>query len=154
MYAHIPSYTAQKRVEWRYWLEKHHHDTRAIWLVFKKKTKGGTLSYDDIVEEALCFGWIDSIAGKVDDEYTKLYLSKRKPTSVWSKINKIRIDTLREKGLMTPAGEAVITVAQNNGSWDALQLSDSLILTPILQEVLKDPEFKKNATKKQIPRNE
>ncbi len=85
------------------------------------------MSWQDIVEEALCFGWIDSRPGKVSETQSKIYVSKRKPSSVWSKINKQNVEKLITEGKMRPAGLRSIETAKQNGSWNALDLSDSLI---------------------------
>lgn len=122
------------RLEWRQWLEKHHKDKNAIWLIYFKKSSGNpTISYDDAVEEALCFGWIDSIAKKVDEKRHMQYFSKRKPKSVWSKINKAKIERLIDEGLMTPAGLACVEIAKANGSWTILDDVEALIIPADLE---------------------
>jgi uncharacterized protein YdeI (YjbR/CyaY-like superfamily) len=107
---------AENRAAWRAWLEKNHEKEISVWLLFDKG-KNRKLSYDDIVEEALCFGWIDSRDGSVDETKSKLYMSKRRPKSPWSESNKIRIEKLRKLGLMTEAGEAAVETAKQNGLW-------------------------------------
>jgi uncharacterized protein YdeI (YjbR/CyaY-like superfamily) len=129
-----PLFSPKNRQDWRSWLASNHGVVTGVWLVWHKKHTGKTeLSYDDMVEEALCFGWIDSVPRKVDDERTSLYFSPRKPKSEWSKIYKERIDLLESKGLLQPAGMAAITVAKANGSWDRLNDSDALIIPQDLQ---------------------
>jgi uncharacterized protein YdeI (YjbR/CyaY-like superfamily) len=88
------------------------------------------------VQESLCFGWIDSLPRKLSDTQSMIYISKRKPKSVWSRVNKNHVATLIEQGLMTPAGLKVIEIAKANGSWDTLNASDDLIIPPDLQEAL------------------
>ncbi len=122
---------AKDRQAWRSWLEAHHATTQAVWLVYDKGQQR-SLPYDAIVEEALCFGWVDSVPGKVSDTQAKIYVSKRKPKSAWSKVNRERISRLREQGLMTPAGEHAVAVAQANGAWEHLDVSDSFTLPPEL----------------------
>jgi uncharacterized protein YdeI (YjbR/CyaY-like superfamily) len=117
---------AKDRRAWRAWLDKHHETEVAVWLVYDKD-KDRTMSWQDIVEEALCFGWIDSRPGKVSDTQSKIYVSRRKPKSVWSKINKQHVKRLIASGLMRPAGLASIEIAKRNGSWNALDLSDNLV---------------------------
>ena len=108
----------ESRAEWRRWLEAHHLTSPGVWLVtFKKATGARYLDYDATVEEALCFGWIDSKPGKVDDERTKLLFTPRKTRSPWSALNKRRVAKLIEDGLMTPAGMARIAAAKANGDW-------------------------------------
>jgi uncharacterized protein YdeI (YjbR/CyaY-like superfamily) len=116
---------AKDRARWRNWLLENHSED-AVWLVFDKG-KDRKMSWQDIVQEALCFGWIDSRPGKVSETQSKIYVSKRKPKSVWSKINKQHIEILIEKELMYPAGIKAIEIAKNNGSWNALDLSDKLV---------------------------
>ncbi|HET9109406.1 MAG TPA: YdeI/OmpD-associated family protein [Ktedonobacterales bacterium] len=129
-----PEFYAQDRAAWRAWLETHHDREHSVWLVYDKGAPGQPrpLPYDAIVEEALCFGWVDSVPGKVSDTQAKLYISRRKPKSAWSKANKERIAKLREAGLMMPAGEQAVAIAQANGMWEHLETSDQFELPPEL----------------------
>jgi len=140
----------KNRKAWRKWLEKEHQVSPGIWLVYYKKHTGlRWLSYDEAVEEALCFGWIDSLPGKLDEDRSKLNFTPRKPKSVWSALNKRRVEQLMSQGLMTPAGLAVIEQAKKNGSWETLTASDE---AAALNQVPPDLErlFSKN---KQAGRN-
>lgn len=130
-----PEFYAKDRAAWRAWLEKNHQTQQAVWLVFDKGA-GRSLQWEDIVQEALCFGWIDSRPGKVSETQSKIYVSRRKPKSVWSKVNKGHVAKLTAQGLIKPAGQQAIDLAQKNGSWDALNNSDNLILPPELSERL------------------
>lgn len=123
-----PQVYMSSREALRAWLQTHHASHGPIWLVYDKATTSAprTLNYDDIVEEALCFGWIDSVAGRVSKTQSKLYFSPRKPRSVWSALNKKRIASLQARGLMTPAGQAKIDAAITNGSWTALDSAEAL----------------------------
>ena len=113
-----PEIKITSRGEWRAWLATYGTEQSGVWVVYPKKSSGlGNLVWADIVQEALCFGWIDSLPGKVDATWTKLLVTPRKPNSVWSALNKSYIPALREKGLMTPAGEAAIATAEANGMW-------------------------------------
>lgn len=113
--------TVPTRAAWRDWLAENHQTSPGVWFVFYKKATGQpTLTYSEAVEEALCFGWIDSLPKKMDDERHALKFSPRKPRSVWSKLNKQRIEKLLEAGLMTPVGQAKIDAAKQNGSWTEL----------------------------------
>jgi uncharacterized protein YdeI (YjbR/CyaY-like superfamily) len=115
------------RQEWRDWLVENYNKSSGIWFVyFKKHTKKPFVTYDEAVEEALCFGWIDSIPRKFDDERSKLLYTPRKPKSVWSKPNKERVERLITNGLMTEIGLQKIENAKLDGSWDALNASDDL----------------------------
>lgn len=129
-----PEFYAPDRASWRAWLAAHHETERAVWLVYDKDQPGAprTLPYAAIVEEALCFGWVDSVPGTVSETQAKLYVSRRKPRSAWSKANKERIAALRAAGLMTPAGERAVAVAQANDMWDHLEASDRFELPPEL----------------------
>lgn len=127
----VTHFYAKDRAAWREWLRQHHTTESAVWLVYDKGS-GRTLSWADIVQEALCYGWIDSRPGKVSETQSKLYISKRRPKSVWSKINKAYVEELIKQGLMQPAGQSAIDVAKENGSWSALDLSDALVYPPEL----------------------
>lgn len=101
------------------------------------------MAWEDIVQEALCFGWIDSRPGKVSDTQSKLYISKRKPKSVWSKINKAHVNKLIHEGLMQPAGLAASHIAKQNGSWDTLNSSDNLEIPLEMRRLLADTPIAK-----------
>ncbi len=125
------------REEWRGCLEANHAHSPGIWLVTYKKGSGKPhLPYDDIVEEALCFGWIDSRPNKLDAERSKLLLTPRKPGSPWSALNKRRVEKLVAEGLMTPAGLAKIEAAKRDGSWAALDAAEALEEPPELGAAL------------------
>ena len=115
------TYYAEDRAAWRKWLSENHDSSPGIWLVYYKKGSGKTrVNYDEAVEEALCFGWIDSTLNPIDELcYMQLY-TPRKPKSGWSKLNKDRVEKLIGSGLMTPAGMAKIEIAQQNGMWSKL----------------------------------
>jgi uncharacterized protein YdeI (YjbR/CyaY-like superfamily) len=127
----------ESRQEWRQWLAENHTRTDGIWLVtFKKHCGDKYMSNDDIVEEALCFGWIDSLPRKLDDDRTMLWLAPRKPGSGWSKVNKERIERVMATGLMTPAGLEKIEAAKSDGSWSALDGVETLEVPPDLAAAL------------------
>ncbi|MDP2328078.1 MAG: hypothetical protein Q8M79_08315, partial [Dehalococcoidia bacterium] len=131
-----PEIEMHSRAEWRAWLQANHQSPQAVWLVTHKKHHALYVAYADIVEEALCFGWIDGTAGKVDADRSKLYLSPRKAGSVWSAPNKQRVEHLEAAGLMTPAGRAVIHRARADGSWSLLDDIDQLVMPPDLLAAL------------------
>lgn len=109
------------RAELRAWLEAHHGRSESIWLVSYKKAAGERyIPYDAIVEEALCFGWVDSLPRKLDALRSMLLLSPRKPGSAWSAINKARVERLAAAGLIAPSGLAKIEAAKADGSWTRL----------------------------------
>ena len=113
------------RSQWRKWLEKNHSTSPGVWLIYYKKESGKRkFDYADAVEEALCFGWIDSLPRKLDNERAMLKFTPRKPNSVWSKLNKQRIEKLIEQKMITAAGINKIEEAKKNGSWNILNNSD------------------------------
>ena len=115
------------RTAWRTWLKKHHARPDGVWVITYKKVAGKpTLSYDDMVEEALCFGWVDSRPGKLDAERTMLYFAARKPCSGWAKPNKDRVERLLAAGKMAPAGLAKVQAAKADGSWSKLDAVEAL----------------------------
>ncbi len=125
----INTFYAKTQEEWRNWLGKNHRTEKSIWLIFYKKGSGiQSTNYSEALEEALCFGWIDSKANKRDDVSYYQYFAKRKPKSNWSKVNKEKVAKLIEKGLMTSAGFESIEIAKNNGSWSALDKVEELII--------------------------
>ncbi len=117
------------RTAWRVWLEKHHGRDEGVWLVRHKKATGKpTLSYDEAVEEAVCFGWVDSLPRKLDAERSMLYFAPRKPGSGWSRPNKERVARMTEAGRMAPAGLAKVEAAKADRSWSALDDVESLVV--------------------------
>lgn len=104
--------------EWREWLEKNYDRSVGVWLVkYKKEVGKNYIDYAQAVEEALCYGWIDSVANKVDDERNMLMFTPRKPKSPWSRLNKTRIEKLIKEGRMKPQGLKLIEEAKKDGSW-------------------------------------
>lgn len=127
----------ESREAWRDWLTANHTRSAGVWLVtFKKHTGNKYLSTDDIVEEALCFGWIDSLPRKLDEDRTMLWLAPRQPGSGWSKLNKERVERMIAAGLMTPAGLEKIEAARQDGSWNALDAIEALEIPPDLGAAL------------------
>jgi uncharacterized protein YdeI (YjbR/CyaY-like superfamily) len=105
--------------EWRRWLQKNHCNVNELWLIFYKKETGKpTLNYGDAVEEALCFGWIDSIVKKINEEKYVRKFTPRKKSSVWSELNKKRVKKLIKDGRMTEFGLEKITAAKKSGTWN------------------------------------
>jgi uncharacterized protein YdeI (YjbR/CyaY-like superfamily) len=116
------------RSAWRQWLQDNHSSSLGIWLIYHKKQSGRrAFSYGEAVEEALCFGWIDSAPRKLDDKRAMLKFTPRKPLSAWSKLNKQRIKKLVKDGMMTDAGLSKIKRARKDGSWHKLTSADSHI---------------------------
>ena len=101
----LPEFQPKSRKAWRTWLQKHHASSTGVWVVYAKKHTGiPTLSYDESVEEALCFGWIDSLRHPVDDKLWRMVFTPRKPKSAWSGPNRLRVAAMIKAGLMTDAG--------------------------------------------------
>ncbi len=112
---------------WRGWLARHGGQTREIWLTYYKKGSGKTsVAYSEALDEALCFGWIDSTINRLDDERYMQRWTPRKPTSVWSAANKARIRRLTAEGRMAEPGKATVRIAKRNGSWDKLNDIDRI----------------------------
>src|SRR5512139_2793896 len=108
------------RDEWRAWLEANHATAAEVWLIhYKKHTGKPGPTYEEAVEEALCFGWIDGLLKPIDAEKYALRFSPRKKGSVWSETNKRRVAKLIKQGRMTEAGFAKIKEAKANGEWRA-----------------------------------
>jgi uncharacterized protein YdeI (YjbR/CyaY-like superfamily) len=110
----------KSHAEWRAWLEENHARVDEIWLVYYKKTTGlPTLDYKDTLDEALCFGWVDSLIKKIDDRRYARKFTPRRDDSSWSRVNKERARQLIKEGRMTEHGRAKIEAARQSGSWDA-----------------------------------
>ncbi len=125
----IESFYPSSQEEWRNWLIENHLSKESIWLVyFKKKSGKPSISWSQAVDEALCFGWIDSKAKPIDDEKYCQFFTKRKPKSVWSKINKQKIERFIEQNLISEAGYKSIELAKQNGSWTILDEVEELII--------------------------
>jgi uncharacterized protein YdeI (YjbR/CyaY-like superfamily) len=125
------------RGAWRRWLARNHARPAGVWLLIRKKgSTAAGVSYEDAVEEALCFGWIDGLANRHDDDHYKIWLSPRRPRSAWSARNKRRVADLAARGLIEPPGQAAIDLAKRNGSWDRLVERDSLQVPDDLSEAL------------------
>ena len=123
------------RIDWRRWLQENHSSKQSVWLVqYKKKTNMPTISWSEAVDEALCFGWIDSTRKTIDEESFVQFFTKRKPNGTWSKINKGNIERLIRAGFMTEAGYESIERAKKNGSWTILDDVEELIIPKDLEE--------------------
>ncbi len=125
----VEDYCPHDKKDWRKWLELNHNKKDAVWLIFyKKKSPNYNLSWSDAVDEALCFGWIDSTKKTIDTERYIQYFSRRKAKSNWSKINKDKMKTLIEQGLMKEEGYKSIEIAKENGSWTILDEVEALVI--------------------------
>lgn len=132
-------YHATDRAAWRQWLVQNHAASGGVWLVYEKAVEGKRrLSYNDIVDEAVSFGWIDSLTRSLDAERAMLYISPRKPRSPWSRSNKERVARLIKGGFMTEAGLAVVEAAKRDGSWDVYDAVEQLTIPSDLEAAFAD----------------
>jgi uncharacterized protein YdeI (YjbR/CyaY-like superfamily) len=123
--------------DWRAWLEQNHAREKEIWLVYYKRGAGKTsVTYEEALQEALCFGWIDSIVSRVDAERYMQKWTPRKLDSVWSAANKERIKKLTAEGRMAAPGKAKVSAARRNGSWNKLSDIDRIGRPPEIPEDL------------------
>lgn len=133
----LPIIYASSRIEWREWLSLIHLKFQSIWLViYRKDSEIPTVYYPEAVDEALCFGWIDSKPNKRDDKSYFQLFSKRNPKSNWSKINKEKVAYLIQQKLMHDSGIRMVEIAKENGTWDALNEVDELIIPIDLMNML------------------
>ncbi|WDF45746.1 YdeI/OmpD-associated family protein [Chryseobacterium sp. KACC 21268] len=115
--------------QWRDWLRENHTREKGIWLLqYNKKSGKPSISWSDAVDEALCYGWIDSLKKKLSEESSIQYFGKRKPKSTWSKINKQKIEKLTSENRMCQAGLDIIIIAKDNGSWEILDSVEELLV--------------------------
>jgi uncharacterized protein YdeI (YjbR/CyaY-like superfamily) len=141
----IESFTPGSRQQWRKWLEKNHSKKQSVWLIlYRKESDIPTLDWSDAVDEALCFGWIDSTRKSIDKEKFMQRFSIRKPNGTWSKINKQKIKRLMKEGLMTTAGVKVIEAAKENGSWSVLDEVEEHVIPKDLEDAFKKKAGSKN----------
>lgn len=141
----IETFYPRSRQEWRDWLQDNHDKKQCIWLIYyKKKSNIPTVIYSEAVDEALCFGWIDSKAKPLDEHKFMQFFSRRKERSVWSKVNKEKVTRLTIEGLMTKAGYEIIETAKQNGSWTILDEAEALIIPKDL-----DKEFQRRKNAKE-----
>ena len=130
--------------QWRNWLVENHTRDNGIWLVqYNKKSGKPSVSWSEAVDEALCFGWIDSLKKILDDESSIQYFGKRKPKSTWSKINKQKIEKLTAENRMFQSGLNCIIIAKENGSWEILDSIEELIIP---EDLLLELSSRPNAT--------
>ena len=141
----IEKFYPKSRQEWREWLQDNHDKKQSVWLIYyKKKSNIPTVIYSEAVDEALCFGWIDSKSKPIDEHKFMQFFSRRKPNSVWSRVNKEKIERLTNEGLMTEAGYEIIEIAKQNGSWTILDEAEALVIPDDL-----DKEFQKRKNAKE-----
>jgi uncharacterized protein YdeI (YjbR/CyaY-like superfamily) len=131
----IEIFYPKNRKEWRKWLQENHDKVQSVWVVFYKKASGvPSLTWSEAVDEALCFGWIDSKKIAIDSEKSHQFFSRRRAKSIWSKINKEKVARLIETGQMTRAGLIAVDIAKENGSWTILDTVDELLIPEDLEK--------------------
>ncbi len=142
----LPRVQPKSRKAWRDWLEKNHASSTGAWLVYAKKHSGlPSLTYNDAVEEALCFGWIDSKINPIDDLLYMQVFTPRKLKSTWSALNKARVERLLAAGLMTAAGLVVVKAAKASGTWNATNHIEELTIPSDLEKAIKaNPDASRN----------
>lgn len=132
-------YYPASQAEWRTWLAENHQSKDAVWLLYyKKKSKIPSLSWSEAVDEALCFGWIDSTKKTVDEDRYKQLFTKRKAKSSWSKINKDKIKQLSQTGKLMQAGLDCVEIAKQNGMWTLLDEVEQLIIPEDLEQAFEN----------------
>jgi uncharacterized protein YdeI (YjbR/CyaY-like superfamily) len=127
------------RAKWRAWLQQHHRQEKEAWLIhYKKGANPGALTYEEAVEEALCFGWIDGLLRSLDADTFALRYSPRRPNSTWSASNIRRVERLIREGRMSAAGLELVSAARDSGEWAAaLQREDVDALPSDLERALR-----------------
>lgn len=137
----LETFCPKSSAEWRKWLDENHESKQSIWLVYyKTATKIPSLTWSEAVDEALCYGWIDSTKKTIDKESYIQYFSKRKPSSTWSKVNKDKIILLTKNDLMKKAGLDCIEIAKKNGNWALMDDVEKLIIPEDLKIALNKNE--------------
>lgn len=124
----MPIYHAESRSQVRAWLEHHHETERGVWLCsWRSATNRPRCPYPDMVEESICFGWIDSTITVLDDDRGLQLFTPRKPKSSWTRLNRSRVSDMEAAGLMTDAGRRAVAVAKANGWWTLHDAAEDLI---------------------------
>ncbi|HSX09540.1 MAG TPA: YdeI/OmpD-associated family protein [Candidatus Saccharimonadales bacterium] len=153
LYKDIPIFLFETPKEFENWLNKNHHAFSAVWIKFAKKKSGAvSISYDEALEVAICYGWIDGLLNKFDEKYYVVRFTPRKKQSIWSKVNKNTVGRLIKEGKMKPSGLEAIENAKANGRWEAAYDSSATMQLPddFLTELAKDKkaeEFFKTLTR-------
>jgi len=135
---HLATTRAKTRAEWRRWLAKNHDQCAAVLLIYARKGSGEpSVTWDESVDEALCYGWVDGVRGKLDETHFTVRFTPRKPTSIWSKLNLERVARLALAGKMHPAGLAKYEHGRKEGHHaKAYSVRDSVAMPPELKAAL------------------
>ena len=130
----VPTFHAKSAAAWREWLAANHATRQSVWLIiYKKESNTPSVHYPEAVDEALCFGWVDSKPNKRDAESYFQYFSKRNPNSNWSGVNKRKIEKLLREKRLAPAGLEMVGIAKRTGTWDALNDVENGVVPEDLQ---------------------
>jgi len=146
-FSEAPRLPLESAAQWRTWLSEHHNDPEpGVWIVWRRReSERPALSYEALIEEALAFGWIDAQAKGVDDDHMMMWMTRRRPGSVWSRLSKERIARVLASGRMTPAGQAAVDRAQADGSWSILDSVEALEVPDDLAAALDaEPEARRH----------
>ena len=136
------------RQAWREWLARNHDRSKGLWLAYYKKGTGKrSVTYEEALQDALCYGWIDSTVGRIDAERYKQKYTPRNVKSVWSASNKARVEKLIAEGRMAPPGLAKVEAAKRNGSWKSLDDIDRIgrgadVPSDLLEALAREPRAK------------
>lgn len=123
--------------DWHDWLAAHHDRGAGVWVVTWRPSSGGPrLGYEDLIREALCWGWVDGQAAPLDEQRGMLWFTRRKPNSPWAASNKARVAELEREGRLQPAGLAEIARAKETGMWTVLDAAEALQEPPELTAAL------------------
>jgi len=124
----FPVYHPQDLAAWRAWLEAHHDAARGVWVASWRRASGrDPVSYEDLVEEAICFGWIDSTANILDADRGLQLMTPRKQKSGWTRLNRRRVEAMEAQGRMTAAGRRAVDAAKANGWWTIYDAVEDLV---------------------------
>jgi len=135
-FKNLPVFHARNQKEWRNWLEQNHALYKSIWLIIYHKDSGeNSVYYPEAVDEALCYGWIDSAPRKRDLKSFYVLFSKRNPKSNWSKVNKDKVERLIKENRMADPGLALVALAKETGTWIALDDVENLVLPEDLSKL-------------------
>lgn len=142
----VKTFYAKDQETWRTWLEANHQMEKSVWLIiYHKESRTPSIYYEEAVDEALCFGWIDSKPNKRDKESYFQFFAKRNPRSNWSRKNKLKVEKLIKEGRMHTSGFEMIKIARQNGTWNALDEVENLTVPDDLQAAFElHPEAFKN----------
>ncbi|MDZ7929616.1 YdeI/OmpD-associated family protein [Rhodococcus sp. NPDC076796] len=141
-----PIVHAETRTQWRTWLANNHTSTRGVWLCsWRSTTDRPRCPYPEAVEEAICFGWIDSTNTVLDNERSLQLFTPRRPKSQWTRLNRKRAAEMEDRGLMTDAGRRAIAAAKSNGWWTISDQVEDLEEPPELATALDaNPQARSN----------